>query len=167
MPLNLGKKGAGRQFAPDGTALCAATLPMTLEFTYQHRAALVAHLREKYRCPLLFPTPTGAACPIADAHFAKGGCTSTIAAGVGSRLRHTLDRQSEADKQLYALRTMVERINSQAEALDMLHPKLRRGRAIANRNTLTYVLINLRALSRLRSAAAEARPAADDPTWTA
>ena len=38
---------------------------------------------------------------------------------------------------------------------------LRSGRAIANRNTLTYVLINLRALQRRRSAVAEARPAAE------
>ncbi|MBK9709804.1 MAG: hypothetical protein IPO81_00495 [Kouleothrix sp.] len=60
---------------------------------------------------------------------------------------------------------MVERINSQAEALDMLHPKLRRGRAIANRNTLTYVLINLRALKRsIRNAATAGRPAADQHT---
>ena len=164
VPFNPGKKGAGRQFAPDGTPLCAASLPMTLEFSYQHRAALVAHQREKYRCPLLHPTPTGAACPVADAHFATGGCTSTIAAGPGSRLRHTLDRGSVEYKALYAQRTMVERINSQAEALDMLHPKLRRGRAIANRNTLTYVLINLRALARIRNAAEEARRVADQQT---
>jgi hypothetical protein len=52
---------------------------------------------------------------------------------------------------------MVERINSQAEALGILHPKLRRGQAIVNRNTLTYVLINLRALARI-GAAREARP---------
>ncbi len=50
---------------------------------------------------------------------------------------------------------MVKRINSQAEALELIHPKLRNGRAIANRNTLTYVLINLRALGRLRAAAEE------------
>ena len=62
---------------------------------------------------------------------------------------------------------MVERINSQAEALDILRPKLRRGRAIANRNTLTYVLINLRALARVRAAAIEARPMADQLTLAA
>ena len=62
---------------------------------------------------------------------------------------------------------MVERINSQAEALDILHPKLRRGSAIANRNTLTYVLINLRALGRLRAAASEARPRAEQLTLAA
>ena len=52
---------------------------------------------------------------------------------------------------------MVERINSQAEALAILHPKLRHGSAIANRNTLTYVLINLRALGRRRAATLEER----------
>jgi hypothetical protein len=159
VPFNPGKKGAERQFAQDGTPLCAAELPMTLQFTYQHRSSLIPHVREKFRCPLLFPTATGQVCPIADAHFETGGCTTTIAQGPGSRLRHMLDRESDAYKQLYAKRTMVERINSQAEALDIIGPKLRSGKAIANRNTLTYVLINLRALSRLRSAAAEERPA--------
>ena len=167
VPFNPGKKGADRTFAPDGTPQCAAQLPMTIPFTYQHRTGLVPHVREKYRCPLLFPTATGESCPIADAHWDNGGCTTTIAAGAGARLRHQLDRASNAYQELYALRTMVERINSQAEALDMLHPKLRSGRAIANRNTLTYVLINLRALARIRHAAQEARPAAPSVTLTA
>jgi len=50
---------------------------------------------------------------------------------------------------------MVERINSQAEALDIIYPKLRRGRVIVKGNTLTYVLINMRALRRVRAAAVE------------
>ncbi len=160
VPFTPGKKGAHRQFAPSGAPLCAAGLPMTLQFTYAQRTGGHPHLREKFRCPLLFPRATGESCPIADAHFVQGGCASTIAAGMGSRIRHTLDRESEAYKQLYAQRTMVERINSQAEALGILHPKLRRGRAIVNNNTLTYVLINLRALARIRAAAAEGRPSA-------
>jgi hypothetical protein len=167
VPFNPGRKGANRSFADDGTPLCAAKLPMTLQFTYQHRSDLIPHTREKFGCPLLYPSVTGAVCPIADAHWDKGGCTTTIAQGAGSRLRHTLDRESEEYKQLYAKRTMVERINSQAEALDILHPKLRRGSAIVNRNTLTYVLINLRALARIRTAAQEARPAAEAVTVAA
>ena len=168
VPFNPGgPQRAKRAFAPDGTPLCAAQLPMTIQFNYQHRSGLIPHVREKYRCPLLHPTASGEACPIADAHFAKGGCTTTIAAGAGSRIRHQLDRESEAYNNLYAMRTMVERINAQAEALDIIHPKLRSGRAIANRNTLTYVLINLRALNRLRSAALEARPAAEAVTLAA
>ena len=167
VPFNVGKKGASRSFAADGTPLCAAELPMTLQFTYQHRSDLVEHTRQKYRCPLLYPSATAACCPSGDPHWDKGGCTTTIAATKGARLRHTLDRESEEYKALYATRTMVERINSQAEALGILHPKLRRGRAIANQNTLTYVLINVRALSRLRTAKQEGRPESKEPTLTA
>ena len=45
-------------------------------------------------------------------------------------------------------------VSNKAEAVGILHPKLRRGQAIVNRNTLIYVLINLRALARLRWARA-------------
>lgn len=152
VPKNPGKRGHDRQFAPDGRPRCAAGLAMTLQFQYASRTDPVPHPKEKFRCPLLYPEATGPACPCGDAHVADGGCTTTIAAGMGSRLRHTLDRDGDAYKQLYAQRTMVERINSQAEALGILHPKLRRGRAIAHQNTMTYVLINLRALARIRAA---------------
>jgi hypothetical protein len=144
-----------RTFADDGTPQCAAGLAMTLQFTYASRSGLVEHQKERFRCPLLYPVPTGQPCPVDDPHFADKGCRTDIAQGPGSRIRWQLDRDSEAYRELYASRTMVERINSQAEALNILHPKLRRGRAIANQNTLTYVLINLRALARIRAAAAE------------
>jgi hypothetical protein len=136
-------------------------------FTYQHRTGLVPHEREKCACPLLHPHPSGVVCPIADPHWEKGGCTTTLAADAGARIRHQLDRESEEYKTLYAKRTMVERINSQAEALDIIHPKLRNGRAIANRNTLTYVLINLRAFARVRTAASEARLATEHTSLVA
>jgi hypothetical protein len=42
-----------------------------------------------------------------------------------------------------------ERINSQAVALGIERPHLRNGQAIANQNTLIYLLINLRFLHRL------------------
>jgi Transposase DDE domain len=158
VPLVVGRRGSERQFAPDGAPLCAAGLAMPRLFTYQDRTALVPHQREKCGCPLLHPQPTGQPCPIADAHFAKGGCTTTLATSRGARIRHQVDRTSAAYKQLYAQRTMVERINSQAEALALLHPKLRHGAAITNRNTLTYVLINLRALARRSAATPEERP---------
>jgi hypothetical protein len=73
------------------------------------------------------------------------------------RLRE-LDREGDDYKRLYALRTMVERINSQAEALDILHPKLRRGQVIVNANTLRDILLNVRALLRVRAATEEGRP---------
>jgi hypothetical protein len=168
VPFNSGKKGAKRQFAPDGAPLCAAGLAMPRLLTYLDRTSgLIPHLREKCGCPLLHPSPTGESCPIGDVHFEKGGCTTTLAADKGSRIRHTLDRESDEYKQLYAQRTMVERINSQAEALGILHPKLRRGRAIANRNTLSYVLINLRALQRIQTAKLEVRPMSEERTLAA
>ena len=158
VPLVEGRRGSQRHFAPDGAPLCAAGLPMPRLLTYQDRSCLVPHAREKCGCPLLHPQPTGQPCPINDAHFATGGCTTTLATSRGARIRHQLERASAVYKQLYAQRTMVERINSQAEALEILHPKLRHGAAIANRNTLTYVLINLRALTRRQAAAPEERP---------
>jgi hypothetical protein len=69
---------------------------------------------------------------------------------IGARVRYTLDRDSDHYKQTYRQRTAVERINSQAVALGIERPHLRNGAAIANRNTLIYLLINLRFLQRLR-----------------
>lgn len=54
-------------------------------------------------------------------------------------------------------RTAVERIFSQAVALGIERPKLRNQQAIANFNTLTYVLINLRAMQRILDAAGLAK----------
>jgi len=70
---------------------------------------------------------------------------------VGARLRYTLDRDSAAYTLIYNQRTAVERINSQAVALGIERPHLRNGPAIANQNTLIYLLINLRFLHRLRN----------------
>ena len=112
VPLNEGKRGAGRRFSEEGLPLCAAGLAMPLKSTYLHRSDLVEHERGKHVCPLLFPKPTGENCPIADAHFAKGGCTTTIATSIGARIRHQLDRQSEGYKLVFNQRTATERINA-------------------------------------------------------
>jgi hypothetical protein len=53
-------------------------------------------------------------------------------------------------KQVYKQRTASERINSLAVELGIERPKLRNGQAITNQNTLIYVLIELRALHRVR-----------------
>ena len=69
---------------------------------------------------------------------------------IGARLRYGLDRETADYKQRYCQRSAVERINSQAVALGIERPHWRNGQAIANQNTLIYVLINLRFLHRLR-----------------
>lgn len=140
-----------RRFAPNGLPLCAAGLPMPLKFTYTDRTTcLVEHERGKYVCPLLNSPRSSRSCPVHHANWKNGGCTVTIPISPGARIRCTLDRHSTLYKQVFRQRTAVERINSQAVALGIERPHLRNGTAIANQNTLIYVLINLRFLHRLK-----------------
>lgn len=74
---------------------------------------------------------------------------TTLPTSVGARLRYQLDRESAVYKEVYAQRTVVERIFSQAVNLNIERPKLRNQQAIANMNTLTYLLINLRVMQRV------------------
>jgi hypothetical protein len=149
-------KAKQRQFAPNGWPLCAAGLTMPLKFTYTDRTTcLIEHERGKYVCPLSASAATRQSCPIHHPRWKKGGCTVMMPTSIGARLRHTLDRDSELYKQCYRERTAVERINSQAVALGIERPHLRHGAAIANQNTLIYLLINLRFLQRLRGKSAE------------
>ncbi len=141
-------KAKQRQFAANGWPLCKASLAMPLKFTYTDRTTcIVEHERGKYICPLC---TTRQRCPIHHPQWKKGGCTAMMPISPGARVRYTLDRDSDRYKQLYRQRTAVERINAQAVALGIERPHLRNGAAIANRNTLIYLLINLRFLHRLR-----------------
>jgi hypothetical protein len=144
-------KAKQRQFAPTGEPRCAAGLTMPLQFTYTDRTTcLVEHERGKYVCPLKVQADRRRTCPVRHPNWKKEGCTAMMPISMGARLRYTLDRDSELYQQLYRQRTAVERINSQAVALGIERPHLRNGQAIANQNTLIYVLINLRFLQRLR-----------------
>jgi hypothetical protein len=143
--------GHGRRtFSQDGRPLCAAGLSMSLRYTFWCKTTLIPHERAHYTCPLRYPQPTGDTCPVQHKHWAKDGCGSTLATSPGARLRYQIDRDSEVYKQVYKQRTASERINSQAVELGIERPKLRNGQSIANHNTLTYVLINLHALQRVR-----------------
>jgi hypothetical protein len=139
-----------RHFDPTGAPFCEAERPMPLRYTFTNRSGLIEHPCQRYACPLLFPEPTGEVCPTNHTQWAKGGCTATLAAGPGSRLRYTTNRQADAYKQIYKQRTATERIFSQAVELGIERPHVRNGQAIANLNTLIYTLINLRFLQRIR-----------------
>jgi hypothetical protein len=145
-----GYKAGERHFDAEGRPLCAAGLPMPLKFTFTDRTkTAVAGEWGKYVCPLLHPSPTGQACPVQHANFVKKGCTAQMPTSIGARLRYSLDRQSDSYKHIYNQRSAVERINSQAVELGIERPHIRNGAAIANLNTLTYILINLRFLRRI------------------
>jgi hypothetical protein len=140
-----------KQFDHDGRPLCAAGFGMPLKSTFTKKSGcLFPHPCGRYACPLRYPETTGQSCPINHKNWPKGGCITTLPLSPGTRARHELDHSSTAYKQVYKQRTATERINSQAVELGIERPKLRNGRAIANLNTLIYVLINLRALQRIR-----------------
>lgn len=146
-----GYQVGGRQFSPEGLPLCKAGLAMPLKFTYVDRtSALIEHERGKYVCPLRAAGETAAdSCPVQHKRWPKGGCTAMMPTSIGARIRYQLDRDSAAYKNVYKQRTATERINSQAVALGIERPHLRNQQAIANRNTLIYLLINLRFLQRI------------------
>jgi hypothetical protein len=159
----LSKRGGKvRQFDAQGLPLCEAGLAMPLKLTYLCRTTRFQHERGRYACPLAFPEPTGESCPIQHKNWPKG-CVTTLATSVGARIRYQLDRESEVYKDVYKQRSATERIHSQATELGIERPKLRNGQAIANQNTLIYVLINLRALHRVRRKKTEGDPT-DQPT---
>jgi hypothetical protein len=150
--IRLSKRGDNtRQFDQTGLPLCKAKLAMPLKYAYTCRTTEVHHQRGRYACPLLFPQPSGQLCPIGHKNWKKGGCLVTMPTSPGARVRYQLDRQSDQFKAIYKQRTATERVNSLAVELDIERPKLRNGQAIANHNTLIYVLINLRALQRIRA----------------
>ena len=148
VPLNKPKEK--RSFAEDDLPLCAAGLPMPVRKHYNDRTkAIIPHRRAVHACPLLYPQPTGESCPVAHKQWTKKGCSVNLPVTLGPRLRYQLDRDSDQYKAVYAQRTAVERIFSQAKALGIERPKLRNQRAIANYNTLAYLLINLWSLQRV------------------
>jgi hypothetical protein len=162
-----GRSAKSRQFSPEGLPICEAGLAtpalhptqcgasVPLLFTYTDRTlTIIEHQRGKYVCPFFSKNVKNnfikQSCPIHHRRARKGGCTVTMPTSIGARLRYSLDRQSQTYKEIYAQRSATERINSQAVALGIERPHFRNGVAIANFNTLTYALINLRLLQRLR-----------------
>ena len=145
----LTQRGSVRHFDENGNPLCEAGLSMHLKGSFTNRTSLIVHLRQRWWCPLLHPQQTADSCPIEHPKWDNGGCKSTIAASVGARLRYQLDRDGDLYKEVYKQRTAVERIFSAALDLGIERPKLRSQAAIANQNTIIYVLLNLRRLQNI------------------
>ncbi len=132
---------------PDGTPYCSKGLRMHPIFQFQHTNGFTA---QRFRCPLLFPERTGEVCD--HDQFAKGrGCVKDPNWEKGGLMRALLDRSGPLYHVVYTQRTACERINSQAQALSIEQPKVRNGRSVANLNTLTYLIINVRALQKANS----------------
>lgn len=144
-------------FGPKGHPLCADGREMIGQ--YQYYDATRGYHAEVNKCPLLCGgSPSTETCHIQHPQFAKGiGCVKYRNLELGARLRIQLDRQSDEYDLAYDDRTAAERINSQAKALGIERPRLHRMSGIRNQNTLIYIVINLKAIQRLRAAKAQAR----------
>ncbi len=138
----------------DGVPRCPKGLRMHPTYKFAHTNGYTA---QRYRCPLLKPEPTGERCD--HEQFAKGkGCVKDINIEKGGQMRITLDRSSPLYKSIYTQRTSVERINSQSQALGIERPKVRNRRSVSRLNTLTYLVINAKALQRARDINARLLP---------
>jgi hypothetical protein len=137
-------------FDEQGRPLCQAGMSMPLKATFWSKRSLVPHTKGRYACPLTYPEEKEESCPVSHKNRAKGGCVCALPISIGARLRYQLDRESQAYKDVYKQRTATERVNSQAVNLGIERPNLRNGKAIANQNTLIYLVINLRALQRVQ-----------------
>jgi len=131
----------------DGVPRCPKGLRMVPTYAFAHTNGYRA---QRYRCPFLYPSPTGHTCD--HEQFKKGkGCVKDINVELGGLMRVTLDRSAPLYRLLYNQRTSCERINSQSQALGIERPKVRNGRSVHTLNTLTYLIINAKALERAKS----------------
>jgi len=145
VPLNQHRPGLQRD--ADGTPRCAKGVRMTPVFYYDHPNGYRA---QRFRCPLLFPEPVGQSCD--HEQFVKGkGCQKDPNWELGGLQRVLLDRDGPLYHAVYTQRTSCERINSQAKELGIERPKVRNGPSVSHLNTLTYIVMNVRALQRVQS----------------
>ena len=132
--------------AANGIPLCAKGLPMVPSFQFSHTRGYTS---QRFLCPLLHPHPTGESCE--QEQFQEGpGCVKDLNWELGGQMRVTLKRDGPQYKVIYCQRTSAERINSQAKAQHIERPHVRNRRSVANLNTLTYIVINAKALKRVR-----------------
>lgn len=157
IPLNLHGQPRPR-FGVTGHHLCADDREMVGWYQYMDHTR--GYRSEIEKCPILFgQVEANATCRIHHPQFVKGvGCIKYRNLEDGARLRLQMDRTSAEFDKAFDDRTAVERINSQAKHFKIERPKLRRIASIRNQNTLIYIVINLKALQRIRTAKAETHP---------
>ncbi|MGH7866770.1 MAG: transposase [Candidatus Dormibacteraceae bacterium] len=135
------------EFDTDVVPYCPIGLRMIPQFQFAHTHGYTA---QRFRCPLLYPQRLDFTC--SHAQFAKGrGCVKDVNWEAGGKARVTLDRDSSQYKTIYRQRTSCERVNSHSKSYGLARPKVRNQRSVAHLTTLTYLLLNLKALHRART----------------
>lgn len=131
----------------DGVPRCHMGLRMIPRFFFEHSNGYRA---QRFGCPLVFPTRSDQSCEWLHCNHGQG-CHKDPNWEPGGLQRVLLDRESPLYNAIYTQRTSCERINSQAKELGIERPKVRNRHSVARLNTLTYVIINVRALCRAKS----------------
>jgi hypothetical protein len=130
----------------DGVPLCKKGLRMVPSFQFSHTRGYTS---QRFLCPLLFPHPTGESCE--QEQFQKGpGCVKDLNWELGGQMRVMLDRDGPLSHAIDDQRTTTERINSQSKELGIKRPQVRNINSIRHLNRLPYLVINARALRRVR-----------------
>lgn len=128
----------------DGVPICKKGLHMRPANPFNHTHGYRA---QSFGCPLMYSQATGETCD--HPQFVKGvGCEKNPNWETGGSMRVMLDRSGPLYKGVYRQRTSAERINSQAKELGIERLKVRNIHSVRNLNTLTYLIINIRALQR-------------------
>ena len=138
----------------DREPLCAKGLRMHPTYQFSHT---YGYRSQRFLCPLLFPQATGQTCDH-EQFQKKKGCVKDLNWEAGGIMRVTLNRDGPLYTGLYNQRTACERINSQAQALGIERPHFRNGRSIRHLNTLIYIIMNVRALKKVKSINARLLP---------
>jgi hypothetical protein len=130
----------------DGVPFCSKGLRMAQSFQFNHTRGSSS---QRFLCPLLFPRATGACCD--HEQFKQGpGCRKELKWELGGQMRVQLDGNGPLSQAIDNQRTSTERSTRQSKALGLKRPNVRQLDSIRNLNTLTYLVINVRALRRGR-----------------
>lgn len=103
-----------------------------------------------FRCPLLFPQKTSQSRE--HEQFLKGkGCIKDVNLEEGSIMRSFIDRDTLLYHAVYTRRTGCEPINSRAKEPGIERSRVRNLRSVRNLNTLIYLVLSVRTLTKARS----------------
>ena len=154
IPIN--PRGQGpkpTQFGPHGGVIAPCGKEMKPESAWFDKTK--GYHRRRDRCPYTQAQRKkgSVSCPCNHPQFrSKRGCTKTVNLDDPLQLRFALNRASKQFKQVFKERTTVERLFAHANQAAFQHPNVRDGHAVAQLKTLTYTLINLKAILKVRAA---------------
>ena len=139
------------EFDNTGRPVCEARFPMK----YCGIINDADRTRVKYRCPIRAGNKKERAklpaeCPVADLRFAEGkcyGCTAYVDFAGDARSQAQAKRQSESFREIYKLRTEVERYFSRLGPREAEDTTVYKYRSVRNQMSIAHLSLNLVAVA--------------------